>query len=96
MATYKVKVSRHYVYEIDVEATDEISAIDAAREWEIEDLEPYEGRAWFETDVIGYPDATATEPVQLCANCAKETMGYGDVGHGQVECKPCYERGIEN
>lgn len=56
MGTYKVKVSRHYTYEIEVEASHAVEAIDAARDWEIEDLEPYETSAWFDTDIITYPE----------------------------------------
>jgi hypothetical protein len=53
MPKYQIEVSRHYTYKIEVEADSEIDAYYEARTWEIEDLEPYETAAWFETNVIG-------------------------------------------
>lgn len=60
MATYKIQVDRHYTYEIEIEAKDEYEAIEKSRDWEIDDLEPYEVNAYFDTDVIGYPDTEET------------------------------------
>jgi hypothetical protein len=57
MPKYTIEVSRHYVYQIEVDATDEMAAYQEGRNWEIEDLEPYETKAWFDTDVISVKEA---------------------------------------
>lgn len=56
MAKYTVEIHRHYTYEIEVEADDELEAVEASRDWEIEDLEPHETDAWFTQEVIRYPE----------------------------------------
>lgn len=55
MAKYKVEVNRHYTYQIEIEAKNEYEAYEQSREWEIEDLEPFEVDAWFSSDIIEYP-----------------------------------------
>lgn len=56
MAKYKVEVNRHYTYVIEVDATDEMDAIEQSRDWEIEDLEPHQTDAWFNYDIDTYPE----------------------------------------
>ena len=48
MPSYTVVVERHYTYEVPVEADDEMAAVDLVRDYEIEDLEPYEVDAYFD------------------------------------------------
>ena len=48
MPNYIVNVERHYSYAVSVEAEDEEEAIEAIRNYEIEDLEPFETDAYFE------------------------------------------------
>ncbi len=48
MPKYTVKVARHYSYEVPVEASDEHEARDMVRDYEIEDLEPFETDAYFD------------------------------------------------
>lgn len=59
MSKYTVEVNRHYTYELVIDADDEMSAIEQARDYEIEDLEEHETDAYFNYDVIGYPDDQA-------------------------------------
>lgn len=56
MSKYTIEVNRHYTYELEIEAEDEVAAIEEARDYEIEDMEDFEKDAWFTFDVIGYPD----------------------------------------
>lgn len=56
MSKYTIEVNRHYTYEVTVEASDEFEAIDLVRDYEIEDLEEFETDAYFNFDVIGYPN----------------------------------------
>ena len=48
MPKYTVNVERHYYYEVPVEADNEYDAREKVRDYEIEDLEPYETNAWFD------------------------------------------------
>lgn len=61
MKQYTVQVQRHYTYEVAVEASDEVDAIDQIRDFEIEDLEPYETDAYFSFDVSEYPEEETNE-----------------------------------
>jgi hypothetical protein len=53
MPKYIVEVSRHYDYEVPVFAKDEDEARELVRDYEIEDLEPYQTNAYFDFD-FGY------------------------------------------
>jgi len=55
MAKYTVEIHRHYTYEIEIDAKSEREAVEASRDWEIEDLEPHETNAWFTYETINYP-----------------------------------------
>lgn len=48
MPKYTVTVERHYSYEVPVEANDEYEAREIVRNYDIEDLEPYETNAYFD------------------------------------------------
>lgn len=48
MAKYTVEVNRHYTYVVTVEAKDEIEARELVRDYDIEDLEPFETDAYFD------------------------------------------------
>ncbi len=48
MPKYIVTVERHYSYEVPVEASDEYEAREMVRDYEIEDLEPFETDAYFD------------------------------------------------
>lgn len=48
MPNYTVTVERHYSYEVPVDAVDEQEARAIVRDYEIEDLEPYETDAYFD------------------------------------------------
>jgi hypothetical protein len=50
MPKYTVNVERHYSYIVPVEARDEDEAREMVRDYEIEDLEPYETNAYFDFD----------------------------------------------
>lgn len=56
MASYTVKAIRHYEYEVVVDAEDEFDALDQMKDWEIEDFEPFESDAYWNFDVVGYPE----------------------------------------
>ena len=56
MSKYTVEVNRHYTYEVTIEAEDEFEAVELVRDYEIEDLEPHEVDAYFNFDVVGYPN----------------------------------------
>lgn len=51
MPKYIVTVKRHYSYEVPVEAKDEYEAREMVRDYEIEDLEPYETNAYFDFEL---------------------------------------------
>ena len=48
MSKFEVEVNRHYTYKVTVEAEDEFAARELVRDFEIEDLEPFETNAWFD------------------------------------------------
>jgi hypothetical protein len=48
MSKFEVEVNRHYTYKVTVEAEDEFAARELVRDFEIEDLEPFETDAWFD------------------------------------------------
>lgn len=48
MGKYTVEVNRHYTYVVTVHAEDEHAARELVRDFEIEDLEPFETDAWFD------------------------------------------------
>lgn len=48
MPKFDVEVNRHYVYHVVVEAEDSYAARELVRDFEIEDLEPFETDAWFD------------------------------------------------
>lgn len=56
MSKYVVEVNRHYTYEIEIEADDEMEAIEHARDYDIEDLEPHETDAYFNYEISEYLD----------------------------------------
>ena len=47
MNEYTVIVERHYSYEVTIKADTESQAVEQVRDFEIEDLEPFEVDAWF-------------------------------------------------
>ena len=51
MPKYTVAVERHYYYEVPVEADNEYEAREKVRDYEIEDLEPFETNAWFDFEL---------------------------------------------
>jgi hypothetical protein len=51
MPKYTVNVERHYSYAVPVEADDEYTAREMVRDYEIEDLEPYETNAYFDFEL---------------------------------------------
>lgn len=52
MSYYKIKVVRHYEYEVFVSAENGYKAREAVRDYEIEDLEPHEVKAYFDYEVV--------------------------------------------
>ena len=48
MPSYIVNVERHYSYAVPVDAEDEYAAREIVRDYEIEDLEPFETNAYFD------------------------------------------------
>lgn len=51
MSEFIVAVKRTYEYEVRVIAKDEYDALEGVRDYEIEDLEPYEVNAEFDYEV---------------------------------------------
>jgi hypothetical protein len=51
MPKYTVAVERHYYYDVPVEADNEYEAREKVRDYEIEDLEPFETNAWFDFEL---------------------------------------------
>lgn len=48
MGKFEVEVNRHYTYKVTVDAEDGVAARELVRDFEIEDLEPFETEAWFD------------------------------------------------
>ena len=81
MAKFEVEVNRHYTYKVIVDAEDGMAARELVRDFEIEDLEPYETDAWFDFGIA--------EEIDVCMSC--EGRGY-DVR--DEDCGNCEGTGV--